>query len=284
LILIRQITQSEDHLNALRRDILDKSRSSLSATATFQSHYGDLTAQINNSWSAKYSQHEGLSQLESLDSRRRDLQRAKSYLQILLQVYDIRCRGLKMTSLINSENVYQEMSTDLQEAVTFYLKLRNLSTELRSRNEKAWDSMVHLTDYVAIMVKKLWRDLEDHVSTYFPFSIFDNVSDRDMIRVLRLLNWPSKFIESPTSLTLLTELKSAFSKTLVLEQHLYSMKRTVNSLEEPTPLLSFKVLVRDIDVHFRYHFEGNRATNNIEKVNDIIDDTEVSLNGSFKVF
>lgn len=77
-------------MNTLRRDILDKSRVSLSATSTFQSHYHDLTAQISNSWTANYAQHEGLAQLQSLDSKRRDLLRAKSYIQILLQVYDLR--------------------------------------------------------------------------------------------------------------------------------------------------------------------------------------------------
>ena len=77
-------------MNTLRRDILDKSRVSLTATSTFQTHYHDLTAQISNSWTANYAQHEGLAQLQSLDSKRRDLLRAKSYIQILLHVYDLR--------------------------------------------------------------------------------------------------------------------------------------------------------------------------------------------------
>jgi capsule polysaccharide export protein KpsE/RkpR len=86
----KKISESENQLNSLRKDILDKSRTSLSATSTFQSHYHDLTAQISNSWTTNYAQHEGLAQLQSLDSKRRDLLRAKSYIQILLQVSDLR--------------------------------------------------------------------------------------------------------------------------------------------------------------------------------------------------
>jgi hypothetical protein len=68
---------------------MDRSRVSLSATSTFQSHYHDLTFQINNSWTANYRHHEGLAQLEALDIKRRDLMHARSYMQILLQVLDI---------------------------------------------------------------------------------------------------------------------------------------------------------------------------------------------------
>jgi len=85
-----QIAEFENKLNTLRKDILDKSRTSLSATATFQSHYHDLTAQINNSWTTNYARHEGLAQLQALDAKRRDLLRARSYIQILLQVHDLR--------------------------------------------------------------------------------------------------------------------------------------------------------------------------------------------------
>ena len=77
-------------MNALRRDILDKSRIALSATSAFKTHYHDLTAQIQNSWTVNFVHHEGLAQLQALDSKRRDLQRAKSYIQILHQVQDMR--------------------------------------------------------------------------------------------------------------------------------------------------------------------------------------------------
>lgn len=85
-----QISELEVLLNSLRKDIFDKCRISLSATSTFQSHYHDLTAQIRNSWSTNYAQHDGLVQIKSLDTKRRDLLRGKSYVQVLLQVSDLR--------------------------------------------------------------------------------------------------------------------------------------------------------------------------------------------------
>ena len=41
---------------------------------------------------------------------------------------------------------------------------------------------------------------------------------------------------------------------------------TLPSSEVSGPLLPFKVMAKEIDIRFRYHFEGDRPTNNLEKV------------------
>ena len=124
------------------------SRTSLSATSVFQSHYNDLSAQIGNSWVSNYSQHEALIHLQSLNSKRRDLFRAKSYLEVLLVVYDL------------SAKTRNEITTDLRQATKTYTLLSNLSNELTSRNAKAWGSAVHLTEHIEVTVKQLWAEME----------------------------------------------------------------------------------------------------------------------------
>jgi hypothetical protein len=156
-------------MNALRRDILDKSRIALSATSAFQTHYHDLTAQIQNSWTVNFANHEGLAQLQALDSKRRDLLRAKSYVLILLQVQDMRYPFTIFAGSDGSERACQEILSDPHEALKTYEKLWDLSNELKSRNEKAWGSMIHLTEYVETSTKQLWESLEDKLSMSVPF-------------------------------------------------------------------------------------------------------------------
>ena len=109
---------------------------------------------------SNYSQHESLKQLQGLDTKRRDLLRAKSYLQILLHVYDLNAK------------VRNEITTDPHEATKTYLLLSNLSTDLSSRNEKAWGSAVHLTEFLEITVKQLWNDMEKALSESVPPSLY----------------------------------------------------------------------------------------------------------------
>jgi len=68
----------------------------------------------------------------------------------------------------NSEKARQEIRTDSHAALTTYTSLRELSVELGSRNEKAWGSMIHLTEYVEASTRQLWEEMEQILSVYRP--------------------------------------------------------------------------------------------------------------------
>lgn len=92
---------------------------------------------------------------------------------------------------------------------------------------------------------------------------------RDMNNALKLLDWPNQFNRSSQNTILgLAQLNLAFKKLSVFQQPAGSTTATVTlpSSEASGPLLPFKVMAKDIDVRFRYHFESNRPTNNLEKV------------------
>jgi hypothetical protein len=65
-----------------------------------------------------------------------------------------------------SEKARREISTNPHEAVATYTQLRNISSELISRNEKAWGSMIHLIEYVEESTKQLWEEMEQTLSVY----------------------------------------------------------------------------------------------------------------------
>jgi len=150
-----------------------------------------------------------------------------------------------------------------------YAQLRSLSNELQSRNEKAWGSVIHLIEYVETSAKQLWEALEDTLSMFVSLCIPEMLIISDMIQALKLLDWPNAIQRSlPTTSQGLTQLNLAFRKLAVFQQPLGSGTASVTlpSSHASGPLLPFKVMAKDIDTKFRYHFESNRPTNNIEKV------------------
>ena len=77
-------------------------------------------------------------------------------MQILLNVYDL------------SAKVQEQITRDPHEATKTYLLLSNLSKDLSERNEKAWGSAVHLTEFLEVTVKQLWEDMEKALSQSVP--------------------------------------------------------------------------------------------------------------------
>src|ERR1700738_867428 len=73
-----------------------------------------------------------------------------------------------------SEKARSEIITDPRAALKTYTELRDLSNELSFRNEKAWDSIIHLTEYVKASVKVLWEEMEQILSVYILILAFSN--------------------------------------------------------------------------------------------------------------
>ena len=91
----------------------------------------------------------------------------------------------------------------------------------------------------------------------------------DMNQALKLLDWPSPINKSSQkTIQGLHQLNLAFKKLSVFQHPAGSTTVTVTlpSSEVSGPLLPFKVMAKEIDIRFRYHFEGDRPTNNLEKV------------------
>jgi RINT-1 / TIP-1 family len=96
--------------------------------------------------------------------------------------------------------------------------------------------------------------------------------NRDMNHALKLLDWPSQLNKSSQkTIQGLDQLRLAVKKLSVFQKPAGATTATVMlpSSEASGPLLPFKVMAKEIDIRFRYHFEGNRTTNNIEKVHHL---------------
>jgi|SRR5277367_482763 hypothetical protein len=90
----------------------------------------------------------------------------------------------------------------------------------------------------------------------------------DMTEALNLLDWPNQITASHRTSEGLAKLKAAIKKLSVFQPSGNSMATVVKlpSSDASAPLLPFKIMTKEIEIRFRYHFEGNRPTNNLEKV------------------
>ena len=109
-----------------------------------------------------------------------------------------------------------------------------------------------------------------------------------MNQALKMLDWPSQVKQSSQQTVQgLALFNQAFRKLSVFQHPAGSATATVTlpSSDVSGPLLPFKVMAKEIDLRFRYHFESNRPTNNIEKVNSpSLKPSNFSLNGFLKIF
>lgn len=90
-----------------------------------------------------------------------------------------------------------------------------------------------------------------------------------MVQALKVLEWPNAIKRSsPRTQEGLAQLILAFKQLAVFHQPHGSTPATVTlpSSDASGPLLPFKIMAKEVDIKFRFHFEGNRSTNNIEKV------------------
>jgi hypothetical protein len=89
-----------------------------------------------------------------------------------------------------------------------------------------------------------------------------------MTEALKLLDWPNQITVSHRTSEGLVKLKVAIKKLSVFQPSGNAMATIVMlpSSDSSAPLLPFKIMTTEIEIRFRYHFEGNRPTNNLEKV------------------
>lgn len=109
------------------------------------------------------------------------------------------------------------------------------------------------------------------MSKRVPSGSYMCLTNRDMNQALKFLDWPNKISTSSSSSRTtegITQLKQALKKLATFQQPSASSASTVTlpSSGASAPLLPFKVMAKEIDIRFRYHFEGDRPTNNLEKV------------------
>ncbi|RPA83559.1 hypothetical protein BJ508DRAFT_413240 [Ascobolus immersus RN42] len=177
-----------------------------------------------------------LSKLQRLDI-------AQEYLKILSDVYNLK------------EEINAKLDVSAEEAAKPYNRLQCIATALRERNEKAEGTIIHLVDFVKEVETAAWKEMHQRLSGKFK-------------AVLDKLRWPSAELTLKESRR---EFEDAFAALLVVEEPVKDEgprmggKPKTLELYPFQAILPFRDLVRPLELRFRFHFDGDKATNKPDK-------------------
>lgn len=142
-----------------------------------------------------------------------------------------------------------------QDALQPYLRLQNLVNALKDAQPAAEDAAPHLVDHVDRTVRTLWHQMKDAFAS-------------DFESTLKSMQWPGKDVTLNEQLE--REWTDGAKKLLELQEPELKARdsQTVDTTkgEEPLVLLPLEVMAKPLELRFKYHFEGDRPTNKLDKV------------------
>ena len=173
----------------------------------------------------------------------RKLDVAQGYIELLTEVENL------------SSEARRNFRKSPQAALQPYLRLQNLVNALKEAQPAAEDAAPHLIDHVDQTARTLWKQMKDTFAS-------------DFEATLRKMGWPRADISMGESLE--WEWNEGVRKLLELQEPELKARDNQdtkrNSTEEKLVLLPLEVMVKPLELRFKYHFKGDRQTNRLDKV------------------
>ncbi|KAI4290087.1 MAG: hypothetical protein L6R35_000633 [Caloplaca aegaea] len=172
------------------------------------------------------------------------------------QQADVDRRLLIVAQSETSDDAIEQFDADIRslqdlEVATNYVELLAHVEYLREAQPAAEGAAPHLVDHVHQTALSLWRQLK-------------NILASELEKLWTEMKWPGK------SVTLAGKLKSQWTDGVerlldLQEPQLNAQSDNVKPHEEPLVLLPLEVMVKPLELHFQYHFAGDRPTNKLDK-------------------
>ncbi|KAF3919654.1 hypothetical protein ABW20_dc0105125 [Dactylellina cionopaga] len=151
------------------------------------------------------------------------------------------------------------IASDPRAALIPYHQLQQISDQLRQKHEVAEGAAVHLVEYVDQATTQLWDDMKERLSKQFQTT-------------LDTIGWPTQDL-SPDKMQ---QFETEFRKILALRKtdqeiatnvdiSTFISPNEISKSPRYAPLLAFTALSKAFALRFRYHFEGDKQTNKLEK-------------------
>ncbi|KAL9020548.1 MAG: hypothetical protein Q9185_002226 [Variospora sp. 1 TL-2023] len=168
-----------------------------------------------------------------------DLEVATNYVELLAHVEHLR------------SGARRSFNSSPQAALQPYHRLQKFATTLREAQPAAEGAAPHLVDHVHQTALSLWRQLKNILTT-------------ELEKLWTEMKWPGK------NVTLAGKLKSQWTDGVerlldLQEPQLNAQSDNVKPHEDPLVLLPLEVMVKPLELHFQYHFAGDRPTNKLDK-------------------
>lgn len=176
-----------------------------------------------------------------LDTLRR-LDVANGYLELLQDINGLR------------DEAQTRLKTSNEAALAPYKQLRSLHTNLTVLQDDAEGAAPQLLHHVDTITRNLRRQIFDAFSS-------------DLDKLLKKIGWPAPKATIPSHLQ--GEWEAAAGKLLELQMPEldgtdYSTGQSTK-VKLPVVLLPLEILVEPLEMRFRYHFEGDKPTNRIDR-------------------
>lgn len=155
---------------------------------------------------------------------------------------------------IISEQAVSQLDHDDEAALAPHRQLQHLFTTLKPLQDAADGAAPHLLDHIDKTAKHLRHRIEDAFAA-------------DFEKLLKKMQWPKPDAVVPAALQ--DEWRRCIVRLLDLQRpELEALEKTAQirpSERRPLVLLPVEVLLRPLETRFRYHFEGQRPTNRLDK-------------------
>ncbi|KAF2024688.1 hypothetical protein EK21DRAFT_78124 [Setomelanomma holmii] len=154
----------------------------------------------------------------------------------------------------SSKQAQTQLSTSSEAALAPYKQLRSLTTRLASLRDEAEGAAPQLLHHVNTITNSLRTKILDAFSS-------------DLERVLKKIHWPTPKANMPGPLQ--EEWETATGKLLDLQmpelEGASYASGPGDKVKLPPVLFPLDVLVQPLEMRFRYHFEGDKPTNRIDR-------------------
>lgn len=224
-----QLQDAETRAEKARTAAREHSQNVLIQAELFRQEQEDIDRRLRATTSSETAQ-DAAREFEASMEKLRRLDVAKGYVALIIEVNKL------------SEEARKLIQKDPKSALVPYNKLQNLSKSLRIRHEASESAAVHLVDFVETTTSTLWDEMKDKLAGEFQ-------------DVLGKMGWPAPKVD----LNKFPEFQKGFEKLLILQEP------EIESGLKDKPLLPLEALVKPLELRFRYHFEGNKQTNRVDK-------------------
>ena len=185
---------------------------------------------------------EAVVKFDEVMSKLRRLEVAQGYVGLLCEVASLHAEARR------------NFKASPQAALKPYLRLKNLASGLKAAQPAAEDAAPHLTDYVDQSANGLWEQMKGAFA-------------QELEDVLKKVKWPRKDID----LNGMPGQEWAAGVERLLE--LQEPELVAHEAKTPVPfedrdqlvLLPLEIMVKPLQLRFQYHFEGEKATNRLDK-------------------
>ena len=243
----KQALLQRQHAEAIR--VLQEAKSASNTQCTtvaqrikrFQKQQLDIDRRLKILTQSETSD-DAVTKFDGVMSKLRRLEIAQNYVDLLHEVEKLGAEARR------------NFKASPQAALKPYLRLKSLASALKAAQPAADNAAPHLVDYVAGSAGGLWSQMKGAFAQEFE-------------QTLAKIKWPRKDIVLEGMME--QEWASGVKKLLELQEPELNAHEAESAAswddQDQLVLLPMKIMVKPLELRFKYHFEGDKATNRLDK-------------------